>query len=178
MNRSDAAYAMRVLLLRHGVAVDRDGSDGPADADRPLTKQGVRRTRDAACGLAAIVKAPERILSSPYLRALETAHIAADTFGTRRREIAESKALLPDAPPGRLVAELSHLDARRVLCVGHAPQLDRALAALVGAGRLGSITALEKAGAACIDVESWKPLRGRLLWIVTAKILARVRRPA
>src|SRR5262245_21183379 len=66
---------MRLLIIRHAIAVPRGTADIPDD-ERPLTKRGRRRFRTAAAGLARVVKRPDFVLSSPLPRARETAEIA------------------------------------------------------------------------------------------------------
>ena len=66
---------MKLYLVRHGIADDRDDPKCPPDPKRRLTPEGIAKTRKAARGLATLDPSPELLLSSPYLRALETARV-------------------------------------------------------------------------------------------------------
>lgn len=161
-----APTPMRVILMRHGIAVDRDDPDCPPEAERPLTEEGIRKTRQAATGLASLVEPPQRLLSSPYRRALETARITGKAIGMRSTDITITNALLPDAPPQEIFSEIRRLRASAVMLFGHAPHLDLALAHALGLPY--AVTRLKKTGAACLEIRAWQPARGELLWLLTA----------
>src|ERR1700680_3697749 len=72
---------MNVYLVRHAIAGVRDAGQWPDDSLRPLTKKGERRFRNAARGLAGFVPAPKAVLSSPYVRAWQTATILQEEAG-------------------------------------------------------------------------------------------------
>ncbi len=160
---------VRLVLFRHGIAIDREDPDCPADADRFLTEKGLVRTQAAARGLKALGVSPQAILSSPWLRARQTAQIAAQVLGVPEKEIKNTKALLWDAPPAALFAELAKLKVDEVLCTGHAPHLDEAIA--YGLGLTTVFTQLKKAGAACLEITPGLAPCGVLLWLVTSKQL-------
>src|SRR5262245_54265929 len=82
---------MRLLMIRHAIAVPRGTPDIPDD-ERRLTQRGRRRFRSAARGLACLVKRPDVLLSSPLPRARETADIAAREWG-KRVEVTDEPAL-------------------------------------------------------------------------------------
>ena len=142
---------LRVVLFRHGIAVDpEDGSNQP-DLARPLTNKGIRRTRQAAQGLRALGVRPELILTSPAVRALQTAKLAARALHVSHAQLHEEASLLPAARPEELLAALGALELSEVLCVGHAPRLDQILAALVGLKAGQTPLLLKKAGAAIVQ---------------------------
>ncbi|MCL6480937.1 MAG: histidine phosphatase family protein [Firmicutes bacterium] len=163
---------MRLYLMRHGIAVDRAEPNCPADPDRPLTKLGVERTREAAIGLARLGAKPAVFLSSPYLRALQTAEIAAEAFGFSARKIRRSNALLPQAEPRELFRELADLTVAEVICFGHAPHLNEAVAWALGSKQL--LTQLKKAGVAVLELERVAPPRGVLFALFPAKVLRKL----
>lgn len=138
--------------------MDRADPLCPPDPQRSLTDRGIRRTRVAAAGIAAVGARPERILSSPYIRAVQTASIAAEAFDLPAGGVEITDALLPDADPRRLLRELRATGADELLCAGHAPHLDELIAAALGLAH--PITAIKKAGAACLDLETT-----RLVWL-------------
>ena len=166
---------MRLILMRHGIATKRSQARRGSDADRALTAQGVSRVRKAAQGLRALKVAPRVVLTSPYLRARQTAELVAEGLGLPARRIVTSEALLPDAEPDLLYRELRERDDPEALCTGHAPQLDQALALALGIGR-NSATELKKAGAAAIELMQWVPPRGRLIWLLGPAALRRLGR--
>ena len=59
---------MRIVLLRHGIAIDRDHPDCPPDPERFLTSEGQQRTRRAVKGLRRLDVRPDLVLSSPWTR--------------------------------------------------------------------------------------------------------------
>ncbi|MBV8847406.1 MAG: histidine phosphatase family protein, partial [Bryobacterales bacterium] len=112
---------MNISILRHGTAEDKGTKP---DAERRLTKEGERELR-AVLRLArkAGIK-PALILTSPLIRAVETARIAEAELGSKN--IAETKALLPAVAPAQVWKEIrSHHDAGEIMLVGHEPQLSR-----------------------------------------------------
>jgi phosphohistidine phosphatase len=110
---------MRLYVLRHAIAEER-GTGGYADEDRPLTPEGARKMRRAARGMREMGLEFDRILSSPYLRARQTADIVAPLF-SRKVEIWE--ALKSETRPQQTVAALARVPEERVLIVGHQPHL-------------------------------------------------------
>jgi phosphohistidine phosphatase len=161
---------MQLILFRHGIAVDRDDPDCPPDEARPLTPKGVKRTRAAARGLATLA-APRLILTSPLVRARQTADLAAEALGLGKRAIKVTTSLVPDALPDELLEELMALRRNPVCCVGHAPNLDLVLAEALGMRERPPVR-LKKAGAACLELD---PGNGsRLVWVMEPGALRRL----
>lgn len=152
---------MHVVLLRHGIAVDRDDPACPPDDERPLTPEGRAETAAACRGLLAMDVVAERILTSPLARAQETAAIAAEVLGGTPAEAHD--ALRPGAHPGLLFEALGALEVGEVLCVGHAPHLDLVLAQAIHSGQ-GQLERLAEAGAARMAFERMAAGSGQLLW--------------
>jgi phosphohistidine phosphatase len=154
---------MNCILFRHGIAVERDEWKG-ADGDRPLTEKGKQRVREVAAGLSRLDVQPTLVWSSPLIRALETAKIVQRLLHVRAAvEVVE--ALLPDAPPDRLLSILHDLPPEScVLCVGHEPHLGLAAAVLL-TGKPSQAFPFKKAGACLIELSvPVKPGRGVLRW--------------
>lgn len=164
---------MRAILFRHGIAHDRADPQCPPDTERALTDEGKKKTRKAAKGLVSLGAKPTRILSSPYLRAKETAQVVAEVLGVDAAKVTLSDALLPEAAPYALFHALYafHATDEEVLCVGHAPNLDKVLA-LSLTGARNPVTSLKKAGAALLVVEDLPRTRGTLSWLLPPKVLA------
>lgn len=163
---------MRVLLFRHGIAHDRADPNCPDEADRALTEEGKKKTKKAARGLAVIGCKPTRVLASPYLRARESAELALDVFGLKADRLVTTDALLPDNPPYALFHVLFAFAGtdEEVLCVGHAPHLDRVLALAITGDRV-PVTSLKKAGAALLELDDLPRTHGELTWLMPPKVL-------
>src|SRR6202795_1442791 len=140
---------MILYLVRHGIAVDRTDPKSPPEAERPLTAKGVQKTRSAALGLKELGAKPDALLTSPYVRAAQTAEIFAEALGCPPQKIRASEALKPAGNPADIIKEVIRLRAKEVMCFGHAPQLDLMLAHVTGAH--GGFTSLKKAGVACLE---------------------------
>ena len=73
-----AGKTMRLYLMRHGIAIDREDVDCPPEPERYLTPKGIQRTRAAARGLRDLRIKPASLLSSPYVRAVQTGEIVCE----------------------------------------------------------------------------------------------------
>jgi len=154
---------MRLVLFRHGPAETRDPARWPDDSVRPLTSDGVERTRDAARGVARMEPRIVRVFSSPAVRALDTARILSTAL-----DLGPEPELLPSLAPEwawrttleRLASEAA--DAV-VALVGHEPGLGLLAGGLLRAAGDGALV-LKKAGACSITCEVPEPGRGRLRW--------------
>lgn len=162
--------ALDLVLLRHGIAADRDDKAYPHDPDRPLTNRGRQRVAQVARALSVRGIQPAAIWTSPYLRAVETAEIAAEAFEFPVDGIEKCEALVPLAEPSAILRQLPRIKDGPVLLVGHAPHLDRLIAYCL-TGTSDPITALRKGGAACLRLEQRRPVQARLEWLVTAKLV-------
>jgi phosphohistidine phosphatase len=161
-----------VILFRHGIAHDRADPECPPDAERKLTDEGKKKTRKSAKGLKAMGAAPTRILTSPYQRAKETAAIVADVLGIDASKVTLTDALLPEAAPYAIFHALYafHATDEEVMCVGHAPNVDKVIAVTLTGDR-APVTELKKSGACLIDVEDLPRTHGYLAWLIPPKVL-------
>jgi phosphohistidine phosphatase len=161
---------MQLFIVRHGIAVDREDPKCPADPDRFLTDEGIEKTRQVAKGVAEVGAVPELMISSPYLRALQTAEIFAEQLEYSKQRIRKSDLLLPGAEPLQLFRELAKdKDLSVVFVFGHAPHLDDLVATSLGAKH--HISSLKKAGVALIELRRLVPPSGELIWLATPKLL-------
>lgn len=163
---------MRLYLMRHGIAVDREDPQCPPDPQRFLTPRGVARTRAVAEGLLALGIKPAVMVSSPYVRAMQTAEIACEVLGLSDQNIRQSDALKPMAEGAAFFRELARFSSEEVMCFGHAPNLDLVIAHALGCAR--PVTELKKAGVACIEIETPKAGLGMLLWVLPPRVLRRM----
>ena len=158
---------MEVYLLRHGIA-EKVGPDG-TDAKRALTPKGRRKLRRVLRLVRAAAVHPSIILTSPLLRAVQTAEVAAEIFAYPH-ELVQTTALLPTAAPQDVWQELcSRKKEQAPLLVGHEPSLSQIVGYLLGAPDLR--IELKKAGLVRIDLEKFGPApSGILKWVLAPKL--------
>jgi phosphohistidine phosphatase len=161
---------LRLTIFRHGIAIDQTDPDCPVDPERRLTEVGLRRTRAASLGLRSIGVSPDLVLTSPYVRARQTAEIAAEVCGYPRNRIETREELVPFGNAHKLLRSLTDVPALDVLCVGHNPNLADLLAVVLGEPDR-HLAMLKKAGAACVEVTEPGRLPGRLLWLLEPRML-------
>lgn len=133
-----------LLLLRHGIAVERDPAI-PDDA-RALTPAGRRRTQAVVERLVALGLHSDRLVSSPLLRARQTAELAVAAGLAPALEV--DPALAPEGDPWSLLRWPAGI--RRLALVGHEPDLGNLAAALIGAPA-GSVV-VKKAGVVLLQL--------------------------
>ena len=150
---------MRVLVIRHAQAVPH--GSGVSDAERALTAEGARRFRAAAKELAHLVPRPEALLTSPLLRARQTAALIAAAWGDIEPVL---EAALASGSVDGILAAIDHYPrGATVALVGHEPTVSALVAELVGV-RTGEAVAFEPGAAALIEITSVARRRGRLVW--------------
>jgi phosphohistidine phosphatase len=123
-----------------------------------------------AKGVAALGATADLLLSSPYVRAMQTAEIFAHALDYSVQKIRRTDLLLPGAEAFLFYRELAKdKQASTVFCFGHAPQLDDLVA--VGLGSKHHVTSLKKAGVALLELKRVSPPSGQLVWLATPKLL-------
>jgi phosphohistidine phosphatase len=163
---------MQIYIVRHGIAIDREAPKCPADPERYLTEEGKEKTRQVAKGLAKLGVTADIFLSSPYVRAMQTAEIFAEEFEYPKQKIRRTDLLLPGAEASMLFRELAKdKQSASIFLFGHAPHLDDVIATAVASKH--QITALKKAGAALVELKRVSPPSGELVWLATPKLLRR-----
>ena len=126
------------------------------DAKRPLTPEGKQRMREIGAGLVRAGVEADWIVSSPLLRAAQTAEIVAETLDSQP-PVDICEALRPGGAPEALIAFLAKRpNRRRVMVVGHEPDLGELAARLIGAGRNASIP-FKKGGCCLITFSVFPP---------------------
>jgi phosphohistidine phosphatase len=163
---------MRVVLFRHGIAGTRDARRWPNDALRPLTARGRERTEAAARGLKRLFPLT-RILSSPLLRATQTAEILREAYGMTR-EIEVLPALAPMGSHRDILVRLGGLrPGESVALVGHEPDLGKFAGVMVFGAPNGNLQ-LKKAGACIVDfVGHPESGAGKVLALLPPRLLRR-----
>ncbi|MCX7722201.1 MAG: phosphohistidine phosphatase SixA [Verrucomicrobiae bacterium] len=164
---------MEIYILRHGEAAEPGTHGAKTDFDRPLTAEGKAAVRRVARGLRRFGVKPELILSSPLVRARETAEIVARELGLPGAvQLAEE--LCPDGSLRALVRRLRALEPQRnvVMLVGHEPYLSTLVSVLV-TGRAGAGFTIKKGGVCKLVAESLKCGRcAKLEWLIYPALLA------
>lgn len=145
-----------VMLLRHGIAEDPSATHG--DAARRLTGEGKRKTREVVAGMHALDLPVDAILSSPLVRARQTAEIVADVYGIAADGIDVIEALAPGHDVDDVLAALRpHREAGGIVLVGHEPDMGELVSTLlVGTPGLVGVR-FKKAGLAGVTVGSLPP---------------------
>jgi len=111
-----------LYLIRHGLAEDR-GEAWPDDSKRPLTEDGMSRLRKQARGLARLGVTLDIVLTSPLVRARQTAEIVAAGLDPRPN-LATIDSLAPDGTYQAVMADLEkHTRKGRIALVGHEPDI-------------------------------------------------------
>jgi phosphohistidine phosphatase len=164
---------MNLYLMRHGIAVDAGDLNIVHDNQRPLSNKGAKRMRRAARGLRRLAIEFDGILTSPILRARQTADIVAATLGMESR-LEEISGLAPESSVEHLLFGLTrYQDREHLLLVGHQPLLGQTLTSLIDANREVTREFNLRKGSLCrIEIDDLsvnKP--GTLHWLLTAKQL-------
>lgn len=160
-----------LYLVRHAIAEDR-GDAWPDDDLRPLSREGIRKWRRGASGLAALAPEIDLVLTSPLLRARQTADLLQARL-SGRPPVEEWDALGPDVPPAVVLKRLRQRQVPgQLVLVGHEPSLSRLASTLLhleGALDLGK-------GSAMAIVVTGLGARGpgRLEWYATPRMLRRL----
>lgn len=166
---------MNLYIIRHAIAVEEGLPEYESDSERPLTDKGRKRMRQIATGLRNLGVEFDLILSSPYLRARETAEILADVFKIRKK-IVFSDNLLPMADPELLVIEINenHL-VDNLAVVGHEPHLSTLVSVLVAESSKVDFT-LKKGGVCYLSANDLHhpDHRATLEWLLTPGILREI----
>lgn len=165
---------MKVLIIRHGPAGDSAAweAEGRDDRLRPLTAEGKKQMRNAAAGLAILVRDVSLLATSPLTRAAQTAEIVAAEYGC---EIVPLEALAPDHDPEEAVKWLRKQEPDLTVgLVGHEPHLSTLVGYLLTGSR-ASFVDLKKGGACLVEMtEPLEPGRGALAWLLTPRALRRL----
>jgi phosphohistidine phosphatase len=162
---------MELYAIRHGVAQELGAKNEFNDMKRSLTAEGRTRMREAARGLAHLGVQLDLILTSPLVRAVETAEIVAEAMSLKKDEIRQTPHLRPGALADELFAEIKRHGSTSIALVGHQPDLGDVVSRLV-AGSGGLSAQLKKGGVCCVTITETVPaLRGDLAWLLTPRQL-------
>jgi phosphohistidine phosphatase len=162
---------MNLYIIRHAIAVDEGTTEYEDDSQRPLTDKGKKKMRQIAKGLRVLGVGFDLILSSPYVRAKETAEILADVF-KMKKSVEVSENLVPMGDPDLLIAELNEkYSVDSIALVGHEPELSHLIGLLVSENVSMDMT-LKKGGVCSLSTDDLHHARKATLeWLLTPGIL-------
>jgi phosphohistidine phosphatase len=156
---------MILYFLRHGLAGDYRDWQGD-DHKRPLTEEGRVRMGEEAQTIKKLDLGLDLILTSPLLRARQTAEIVAEHL--KKVNMAEDERLAPEFDLIGLKSILAdHPDAQAIMLVGHEPDFSEMISELTGGTRL----ALKKGGLARVSIDKPESLEGELEWLLPPRML-------
>jgi phosphohistidine phosphatase len=165
---------MRLLIVRHADAGDREefAQTGQPDSERPLSPKGVSQMERDAPALKLLVGTVDAIVTSPYVRARQTAEILRREFATG--PLLETDTLQPESKPRAFERFLRGLEGDVVVCVGHEPHLGE-LVGWLTTGNPASFLDFRKGGACLVRFDG-RPGRGKatLRWLFGPRDLKRL----
>lgn len=163
---------MKLYLVRHAIA--EDSANYEDDSLRPLTDKGRERMKKIAAALREIGVQPDLIVSSPFVRANQTASVLAQAL-KYREQIVYSDSLAPMGEAGDMIGEINEkYSVDELMLVGHEPSLS-SLAGLLLAGDAEIAINLKKGGVCCLSADDLHYDRKAVLeWLITPKISVRV----
>jgi phosphohistidine phosphatase len=165
--------SVELYIVRHAIAAER-GPEWPDDSKRPLTERGVERFREIVDGLVWLDAQIEVVLTSPLVRAGQTAEYLASGLPSK-----PPIAVVDALAPGHVGAEIMEQMARaarghkRVAAVGHEPDLGELIAWLLGTRRA---IPMKKGGVCRIDLDTLSARHGTLVWHLPPKALRKLGR--
>jgi phosphohistidine phosphatase len=166
---------MELYILRHAIAETATEAGVSQDAERPLSREGRDKMKRIAEAMRAMGVEVDLILSSPYLRARDTALIAHDGLGLSGC-LQFTPALASGQKPDFILAELKERFAKggRIMIVGHEPDLSGIISRITAQGRLQ--VEMKKAGLAKISIATVRPeLSGTLEYLLPPKVMLQLK---
>ncbi len=168
---------MILYIVRHAIAEQRDpDSNEEQDSQRPLTDEGQKKFRRIARALDDLEMKIDLILTSPYLRAVDTAQILRKKLNLDKELLIKVDDLAPGGDAIRLMSDIGGKYAayQSIALVGHEPGLSRLISVLLSGDPSLPIT-LKKGGVCCLTIE--KPTYGRcatLEWLLAPSQLTEI----
>ena len=166
---------MNLYILRHAIAVEPGSPAYEDDSQRPLTAKGSARMKQIASGLKHMETEFDLILSSPHIRARQTAEILAKSYHIQDKLIL-TPALLPEATASQIINEINEKYSQfvNVVLVGHEPALSNLISKLISGDPTLNIT-LKKGGICRLSVEQLSYDRCATLdWLLYPSQVARL----
>ncbi len=156
-----------IFILRHGKAEDIHETQSKNDFDRRLTEEGQKKTNKLGLFFNSLEENVDLVLSSPYLRAKETAEIF-----VRNLDPKPDLKIVDFLSCGNASKEIAkglseHIIKNKVVLIGHAPDLELFLKNLIGSSDIK----LKKGSLAKVILKNHLTLSGELEWLITPSIL-------
>jgi phosphohistidine phosphatase len=157
---------MELLIVRHAIAVERGDPAFENDDERPLTPEGIHKFRLAARGLKEVAPKLDRIISSPLVRARQTAEILREVVSPHRK-IELCDHLVPSGDLEAMVTFLGQLGSETVAIVGHEPHLSGFTSYLLAGENGTAFLEYKKGGAALVNFPNEAAAgSGTLTWLI------------
>ncbi len=162
---------MDLYIVRHAIAVERGTPGYEEDSQRPLTDEGRKKMKKIVKGLRQLEVKPDLILTSPYVRARDTAEILAKGLKLKDK-IAFSDNLIPPGNFDALINEIVEKhNVDNLALVGHEPMLSSFVGFLMTGSPNSTIT-LKKGGVCLLSSEDFRQQRRAMLqWLLTPAIM-------
>ena len=161
-----------IYILRHGHAIDASEAISLDDFTRTLTDEGRKKIKNVSLLFNSLEADVHLVLSSPYLRAKETAEIFVSNLDLKP-ELKIVDFLSCGASYREIAQELRQYSSySSIMVVGHAPDLETFLGKLIGAGRVN----LKKGALAKVALGNNIELSGELEWLITPKLIKRIKK--
>jgi phosphohistidine phosphatase len=164
---------MNLYLMRHAIAVAGDEPGVDTDGERPLSPKGIKRMRKAARGLKRLEIPFDALLTSPLLRARQTADVVAPLIGLES-QVEVISGLTPESSVDNLISDLTgYQNWEHLLLVGHEPLLSQMMAFLLTGKKNQELgIELKKGGLCRIEIDGLPPDKpGKLHWLLAPKQL-------
>lgn len=166
---------MELYVLRHAIALTAAEAGVSHDSERPLSSEGRDKMKRIAAAMNSIGIEVDLILSSPYVRARETALMAHEGLSLKDR-LEFTDALASGEDSKLILAELKtrFKKTERIMVVGHEPDLSILIGKVTSLGRLR--VEMKKAGLAKIEITETHPeIKGTLEFLLTPKVMLHVK---
>jgi phosphohistidine phosphatase len=162
---------MNLYIVRHAIAVQRGTPGYEDDSQRPLTDPGRKKMKKIVKGLRRLGIELDAILSSPYVRARDTAKILASEFNMDD-QISFSDNLIPPADFEALVDEIQEkYDLENLALVGHEPMLSSFISWLI-TGHMDARITLKKGGVCLLSSENlYQAHHATLNWLLRPALM-------
>ena len=167
---------MNIHLLRHGVAAALSQENTFRDEQRALTPEGIVKMRQAAQGLKRLQVNFDVIVSSPLVRARQTAEIVAEALKFRQ-PLDEWDELAPEGAVDAVLRRLhDYRECKSVLLVGHQPSIGCIASYLIFGDARVSLP-FKKGALFCVQTNDPSPWAGELLWMLPSRMLRQIVEP-
>ena len=162
---------MNLYIVRHAIAVEPGTPGYDDDSQRPLTDTGRKKMKKIVKGLRQFEVELDLILSSPYVRARDTAEILASEFKMKKK-VAFTDNLIPPGNFDSLIDEIGEkYDVNNLALVGHEPMLSRFISFLM-TGNPDAAIMLKKGGVCLLSADNLRQeRRAALQWLLTPAIM-------